>query len=178
MLTAVLKIPGLVQERLHPGEGMKWWDKLYFAVSSPLDLGSIVLAAMDAGRFGWTKIVPVPLYIAGIAAMAAGHCIFIWAKTTNRFFSSVVRIQTDRGQTVCREGPYKIIRHPGYLGGILLGMATPVVLGSLWGLLPAAFGHFMLVIRAYLEDEMLQRELPGYSEYAKEVKYRLIPGVW
>ena len=103
---------------------------------------------------------------------------FIKLMHVNRFFSSVVRIQVDRGQVVINSGPYQFVRHPGYVGGILLYLALPLVLGSLTGLIPAACSIMILVVRTYLEDITLQKELPGYQEYAMTVKYRLLPGVW
>lgn len=104
--------------------------------------------------------------------------MLLWAKWANRFFSSVVRIQTDRGQTVCKDGPYRFVRHPGYVGGLLFGMATPLALGSFWALIPAAVGAMLLIVRTYLEDRTLQEELPGYLEYTKEVRHRLLPRIW
>ena len=94
------------------------------------------------------------------------------------FFSSVVRLQNDRGQEVVQQGPYRMIRHPGYVAGSLMAISISLVLGSLWGLIPAGAVLILLIIRTYLEDTTLQRELPGYSDYARKVKYRLIPGIW
>jgi protein-S-isoprenylcysteine O-methyltransferase Ste14 len=170
--------PALIEERMNPGQGMKRWDKWYFAVSTLAYLGSLIVAALDVGRFGWTGGLSAGVYAAGLATYVLGQAIFLWAKRTNRFFSSVVRIQTERGQTVCREGPYRLVRHPGYVGGILFGLSAPLVLGSLWALLPAAIAALALIVRTHLEDETLQRELPGYLEYVREVKYRLLPPVW
>ena len=170
--------PALIEERLKPGQGMKRWDKWYFAISTLAYLGSLIVAALDAGRFGWTKELSVGVYSAGLAIYVLGQAIFLWAKWANRFFSSVVRIQTERGQTVCREGPYRLVRHPGYVGGILFGLSTPLVLGSLWALIPAAIAALSLIVRTYLEDKTLQRELPGYAEYVQRVKYRFLPAVW
>jgi len=89
-----------------------------------------------------------------------------------------VRIQSDRGQTVCKDGPYRFVRHPGYVGGILFGLASPLVLGSFWALIPALAGAMLLVVRTYLEDRTLKEELRGYNEYAREVRHRLIPHIW
>jgi protein-S-isoprenylcysteine O-methyltransferase Ste14 len=103
----------------------------------------------------------------------------IWyIKTVIKFFSITVRIQTDRGQKVIQNGPYRVIRHPGYIGGILMGIGNALVLGSLWALIPAGIMAIMLIIRTSLEDLTLQKELPGYLEYTKKVVYRLIPGLW
>ena len=113
-----------------------------------------------------------------VAVYLLGQAIFIWARTTNAYFSSVVRIQTERGQTVCREGPYRFVRHPGYVGGILFGLAGPMLLGSMWAVIPQAVAAMLIIWRTHMEDRTLQAELPGYAEYTREVKYRLLPGVW
>jgi protein-S-isoprenylcysteine O-methyltransferase Ste14 len=168
----------LIQERLKPGKGMKKWDKGYYIISTPMYFLAIAVASLDAGRFGWNPRVPLSIVIVGLAVCAAGHLILLWAKWTNKFFATVVRIQIDRGQTVCKDGPYRVVRHPGYVGGILFGLATPLVLGSFWGLIPAAIAATLLVIRTHLEDRTLKEELPGYTEYTKEVRYRLIPRIW
>jgi protein-S-isoprenylcysteine O-methyltransferase Ste14 len=97
---------------------------------------------------------------------------------TNRFFSSTVHIQSDREHQVVQEGPYRFVRHPGYVHGILMGLSVPLVLGSLWALIPAFVGSVIRVIRTYLEDTTLRKELPGYVEYSNKVKHRLIPGIW
>jgi protein-S-isoprenylcysteine O-methyltransferase Ste14 len=105
----------LVEERLNPKQGMKGWDKFYFAVTTPLYILALVLAGLDK-RFGWTTNLPLTVYWISVAVYVLGQAIFQWARYTNQYFSSVVRIQTDRGQTVCKDGPYKYVRHPGYLG--------------------------------------------------------------
>jgi len=167
--------PDLIRERLAPGEGMKRWDKLYFSLSTPLYLISLVLAALDAGRFRWSPSLPAWAYAAGYAAYAGGQAVHLWAKGANRWFSTVVRLQRDRGQEVCDEGPYRFLRHPGYAGGLLFMLATPVLLGSLVGLVPQALAAGLLVARTHLEDQTLRAELPGYEQYARRVKGRLLP---
>jgi protein-S-isoprenylcysteine O-methyltransferase Ste14 len=170
--------PGLVAERLHPGKGMKRWDKGYFLLSTPLYLAALILAGIDAGRSHWSPRPDAAFYFLFLAVYLAGQGLFLWAKKANPFFSSVARIQTERGQTVCREGPYRFCRHPGYLGGLLFGLATPLVLGSYWALIPQALATVFLVVRTCLEDRMLERELLWYTEYTKAVRFRLVPGVW
>lgn len=168
----------LIEERLRPGLGMKRWDKIYFILSSPTYFLAIMIACLDAGRLNWQPRVPLSVVILGVFVFIVGHLIFLWAKWTNRFFATVVRIQSDRGQTVCKDGPYRFVRHPGYVGGIMFGVATPLVLGSFWALIPAIAGAVLLIVRTYLEDRTLKEELPGYLEYAREVRCRLVPGVW
>lgn len=169
---------GLVAERLRPGKGMRWWDEVYFGVSTPLYFAAVILAGVDAGRTQWSGPIPVAVYVAAVVVYVLGQGLFLWAKKVNPFFSSVVRIQTDRGQTVCREGPYCLVRHPGYLAGILFGLATPLVLGSYWALVPQALAAALLVVRTGLEDRFLRRELLWYEDYTKAVRSRLVPGVW
>ncbi len=170
--------PGLISERLHPGPGTKAWDKAYFALSTPLYFMAIVMAGIDVGRGHWTTRFPAGFYMVGIILFVFGQALFLWAKKVNFYFSSVVRIQTDRGQTVCCEGPYQFVRHPGYLAGIVFGLATPLILGSLWALIPQGLAAALLVARTALEDRTLQAELPGYLEYCQSVTYCLIPRVW
>lgn len=169
--------PDLIRERLKPGEGMKGWDKLYFGATTVLFLAALFLAGLDA-RWGWTGPLPIGVYGLSALIFLAGHLLFLWAKRTNRFFSSVVRIQTDRGQQVCQDGPYRYVRHPGYVGGLLYTLTGPLVLGSLWALLPQLLGCLLLVVRTALEDQTLQRELPGYTSYVQHVRYRLVPRIW
>lgn len=167
----------LIEERLNPKEGVKSWDRLYFALSTPLFFAGVILAGLDA-RFHWTKDIPALVYALGVVVYLAGHAIMQWARYTNRFFSSMVRIQTDRGQTVCKEGPYRYVRHPGYVGGILFEVTTGIVLGSWWACVPQVIAALLLIWRTSKEDRTLQSELPGYDEYARETRFRLLPGVW
>ena len=149
----------LIKERLKPGKGMKSWDKVYYLTSTPLFFVMFILSVLDAGRFSWNPRVPFAVAIIGVIAYSIGQAILLWAKRANRFFSSVVRIQTDRGQAVCSDGPYRFIRHPGYFGGLIFTLATPLMLGSYWGLIPAALILIPLFIRTRLEDKTLQDEL-------------------
>jgi protein-S-isoprenylcysteine O-methyltransferase Ste14 len=167
----------LVEERLRPGEGMKTWDKFYFALSTPMYIIALPLAGLDA-RYGWTNGLSPLVYWGAVVVYLMGQAIFLWARFTNNYFSSVVRIQVERGQTVCKDGPYRYIRHPGYLGGILFAGSMGLMLGSVWATLPQLFACLLLVVRTALEDKTLQAELPGYREFTQETRYRLLPGVW
>ncbi len=179
LLQAIVLTPdkSLIEERLNPKQGVKSWDKLYFGLTTPLFFIGMALAGLDA-RFGWTTNMPLVAYWLGVLVYLAGHAMMQWARYTNRFFSSMVRIQTDRGQTVCKEGPYRYVRHPGYVGGFLFTATSGIVLGSWWACIPQVVAALLLVWRTGLEDKTLQAELPGYAEYAKETQYRLLPGVW
>lgn len=177
MGTLLTRNTALIEERLNPKEGMKGWDKFYFGVTTPLYLIALVLAGLDA-HFGWTKDMPLSIYWASVAIYLIGQAIFLWARYTNTYFSSVVRIQTDRGQTVCKEGPYRYVRHPGYVGGFLFTVTVGLMLGSWPASIPQLIAGLMLIWRTAREDKTLQAELPGYREFTKETKYRLVPGVW
>ena len=177
MATVLSPRQELVEERLNPKEGMKGWDKLYFGVTTPLYVIALLLGGLDA-RLGWTRHLPVAIYWASVILYLVGQAIFQWARRTNEYFSSVVRIQTDRGQTVCREGPYRYVRHPGYVGGFLFTLTSGLVLGSWPAFVPQLIASLLLIWRTAREDKTLQAELPGYTEYAKETRFRLLPGVW
>jgi protein-S-isoprenylcysteine O-methyltransferase Ste14 len=170
--------PSLRRERIFPGRGVKSWDRVYWAVSTPLYFLSLVLAGLDAGRNHWTPRLPLPLYAGVIVFYCVGQFLMLWAKRVNNFFSSVVRIQADRGQTVCCEGPYRYVRHPGYLGGLSFGLSAPLLLGSVVALVPSALAALILVLRTVLEDNTLLAELDGYKQYANAVRFRLLPYIW
>lgn len=168
----------LLKERLKPGPGVKWWDKVFYAFCIPIYVLIYVVPSMDAGRFHWTTGLPLPVYIVGYIVLVFSYVLALWAMWTNRFFSSMVRIQTDRGHEVVQGGPYGVVRHPGYVSALLSAGVSPLVLGSVYGLIPVGFVVLLFVLRTYLEDATLQKELPGYVDYAKNVRYRLLPGVW
>ena len=168
----------VICERLKPGPGQKKWDRIFFPLYIPAYVGIIVIGSFDGGRFGWTMPMGAWIYVASYAVYLASYFVMSWAMWVNRFFSSVVRLQTERGHKVVTEGPYLYVRHPGYAAGILLMLSNSVVLGSLWGLIPACVAAMLLIWRTYMEDKTLREELEGYPEYASKVKYRLIPGLW
>jgi protein-S-isoprenylcysteine O-methyltransferase Ste14 len=169
--------PETIAERGRPKE-VKDWDKV---VSGLWALGQYVAIPLVAGldvHFGWTRGLGIGWQIAGAAVYAAGLGLFSWAMITNAFFSTAARIQTDRGQTVCRSGPYRFVRHPGYSGAILQSFGTSLLLGSLWSLIPAAAAMVSMIVRTALEDRMLQNELAGYRDFVRDIPYRLVPGIW
>jgi protein-S-isoprenylcysteine O-methyltransferase Ste14 len=104
--------------------------------------------------------------------------LFTWSPLVNRHLETYIRIQHDRNHSVCDKGPYRIVRHPAYLGLILLFIGMPLSLGSGWGLIPALFACVFIIIRTNLEDHILQTELAGYQKYINRTKYRLFPGIW
>jgi protein-S-isoprenylcysteine O-methyltransferase Ste14 len=172
--------PGLMAERQDSRniQNAKAWDK----VLAPLMAVSVgypmVLVAGLDHRYSWSSEFPLWLIVIGFILIALGYAFATWALAENRFFSSVVRIQTDRGHVVCDSGPYRFVRHPGYAGNILALWGIVLGLGSLWTLIPAAVASTIAVIRTVLEDQTLQDELPGYREYARRVRYRLIPWIY
>ncbi|MFC1651113.1 methyltransferase family protein [Candidatus Latescibacterota bacterium] len=168
----------LGKERMKHGPGTKWWDKVILAFFGPLFFTVFILAILDAGRFGWTSRLHWSVYVIGYIAHIISYAMTIWSMWVNSFFSSTVRIQSDRGQIVVRDGPYRYVRHPGYVGGILLAVSSSLILGSLTALIPAGGVVVLLILRTYLEDKTLKNELEGYSEYAETVRYRLLPGIW
>jgi protein-S-isoprenylcysteine O-methyltransferase Ste14 len=169
MGTLLTKNSELVEERLNPKEGMKGWDKFYFAVTTPLYMIALGVAGLDA-RFGWTTNMPLVVYGASVLVYLIGQGIFLWARYTNNYFSSVVRIQTDRDHAVCKEGPYRYVSHPGYVGGFLFTITIGLMLGSWWASIPQVIAALMLVWRTAREDRTLQAELPGYAEFTRETK--------
>jgi protein-S-isoprenylcysteine O-methyltransferase Ste14 len=157
---------------------IKPWDKVLaplMAVSVGFPL--VIVAGLDH-RFGWSPAFPLWLNILGFILIAVGYALAVWALVENRFFSSVVRIQTERGHVVCDSGPYRFIRHPGYAGNILPLPGIVLALSSVWTLIPAAVALIIAVVRTILEDRTLLEELPGYQDYAQRVRYRLIPGMY
>jgi protein-S-isoprenylcysteine O-methyltransferase Ste14 len=158
-------------------EGTKGFDKVWVAIYPVLTFGNLVVMGFDAVRFHWS-FMPFWLPILGIVIMIAASVISTWAMAVNKFFEWTVRIQDDRQQYVCTSGPYKIMRHPGYAGLIISILVYPLILGSWWGFVLSGILAIIIVIRTMLEDHTLQSEMPGYREYARQVKYRLIPLVW
>ena len=136
-----------------------------------------LVAALDM-RFAWTLNIGVTWHVVGAVLFAAGLGLFGWAMITNAYFSTAVRIQSERGQTVCRTGPYTFVRHPGYTGTLLQSIGMPLLLGSWWALIPGLLAAGLMTARTTFEDRALQAELPGYVDFVQNVRYRLIPGIW
>jgi protein-S-isoprenylcysteine O-methyltransferase Ste14 len=168
----------LMTERSKIGQGAKSWDKLILTLSALTYLTGIVVAGFDSGRFQWSPDFHWSIYVSGIALSITGQLIFLKARKENKFFSSVVRIQTDRGHNVCDTGVYRIVRHPGYSGMTISLAAVPLITGSLLCIFPILIDIILLVIRTYCEDEALKKELQGYNEYTQKTKQRLIPKIW
>jgi len=169
--------PELMAERGQPRENVKDWDKVLTSLITFPILALLIVAGLDE-RFGWSPQLAVAIHLIGLAFIALGQGLFSWAMASNTFFSTAVRIQIDRDHTVSSGGPYRYVRHPGYVGMIVSLLATALAFGSLWALIPAGLAAVLLVVRAALEDKTLLEELDGYTEYAERVRYRLLPGIW
>jgi len=165
----------VARSRIRPGT--KRWDKILMAFLLLSFFLLFPVAGLDAGRFHWSRVL-LGLIILGYILFCAGFLLSIWVYRVNPFAEPSVRIQKERGQKVIDTGPYALVRHPLYLGALLMCAGIPLALESFWALLPAAVGALVLVIRTMLEDHTLQNELEGYKEYTVRVHYRLIPGVW
>jgi len=169
--------PALLAKRFWGRAGVKSWDNAIVLAIKMSQGVRYVVSALDF-RNGWTVGFPEWLQIAGFLVCLLGAFFFVWAMASNNFFSQIVRIQTDRGHAVATTGPYRFIRHPGYLGIILFELGSAAMLGSVWALIPLSFCVLFPILRTALEDRTLLVELPGYAEYARQVRYRLLPGIW
>jgi len=179
-LIVIRRYPDLITERAQSlsAEGSKSWDKIIVqlvAIIGPLL--TLIVCGLDV-RFGWRPEVPLAGQIVAFVLMTLGSLLGTWAMLVNRFFSAVVRIQTDRGHTVVSDGPYRFVRHPAYAGGVVANLAGPLALGSVWALIPGGLIALLFVVRTALEDKTLREELPGYQDYAARVRHRLLPGIW
>ena len=178
-LTLVLFLtidPDLARERRRPGPGGV--DRGARFTIATLVGAELVVAGLDVGRFHWSDRVPGTVHWAGLALFSAGFALVVWAVAVNRFFSAVVRIQTDRGHQLVTAGPYRYVRHPGYLGMLLAYPVMSLVIGSWWALVPGAGCARIVLRRLFIEDRFLRDRLAGYAQYAARVPYRLIPRVW
>ncbi len=165
----------VARSRIHPGT--KAWDKVLMAILLPSFFLIFLVAGLDGGRFHWSRVPPAVI-ILGYVLLCAGFFLSIWVYKVNKFAEPSVRIQTERGHKVIDTGPYAIVRHPLYLGGLMMFIGVPLALGSFWALVPTALGTLVIIVRIVLEERTLREGLEGYKEYAARVRYRLIPGVW
>ena len=161
---------------MRPGPGGK--DYASAIAITPLWIGQCVVAGLDVGRYHWSDSVPVAVQVVALLAMAAGVAVVVWAEVVNRFFSPVIRIQTERGHHVITTGPYGFLRHPGYAACPVIFIGTGLVLGSWLAALIGLIMFFPFLRRTVLEDRILHEQLEGYAAYAQKVRYRLFPGVW
>jgi protein-S-isoprenylcysteine O-methyltransferase Ste14 len=177
-LVLIPRQPEMLAGRTRRQKDTKDWDRLLAPLVMIVGtLGVIVVAGLDQ-RFEWSAPFASHTWVIGLVLAFACQMFVLWAMTTNAFFATTVRIQDDAGHHVVSSGPYRIVRHPGYFGSVIYNLLCPLALASLWTFIPAVLTVILLFVRTGLEDRTLQAELPGYTEYAKKVHYRLIPGVW
>jgi protein-S-isoprenylcysteine O-methyltransferase Ste14 len=171
--------PALLATRLsgpvQPGQ--KPWDRLFMVAALPLFVAWLAFCAADARRFRWSV---VPLWAQAVGAvLIALSMIFVWQTFRhNSFAAPQIRMQFDRDHHVITDGPYRIVRHPMYASALLMFLGTPPLLGSWWGLLFVPLVTVGIGWRAVGEERTLRRELPGYDDYARRVRYRMLPGLW
>ncbi|UCG36977.1 MAG: isoprenylcysteine carboxylmethyltransferase family protein [Candidatus Bathyarchaeota archaeon] len=168
----------LVQRLTRRREGSKMWDEILMRTCNLTVLFAIpVVGGLDLGRFQWSAL-SVQFAVLGFVFFIASTIFINWAMVVNPHFEPTVRIQKDRGHRVISDGPYKVVRHPGYLAGILYTLSIPLIIGSAFTFMPVGIYIALFIIRTSKEDRTLHEELDGYSEYAKQVRYKLLPGIW
>jgi protein-S-isoprenylcysteine O-methyltransferase Ste14 len=177
LINALALPPELIAERGEVRENIEEWDRKITIPTGLLTLGTFIVAGLDQ-RFGWSPHFPASVHIAALIFYALAQGLFTWAMASNPFFSTSVLIQFNRNHTVSTGGPYKYVRHPGYVGYILSYIATSLALGSSWALIPSVLILPAMTLRTALEDRTLLEKLDGYKEYADQVRYRLLPGIW
>jgi len=172
--------PDQIVERMEAPkkENVKPWERILVPIIAMLGpMAAWIVAGLDV-RYGWSPDLPLYIQIIALAVLFSGSMFSNWSMVVNRFYSSHVRIQTDRGHSVISSGPYSVMRHPGYAGDILAWIAVPFFFSSYWVAIPCITVIVAYIVRITLEDRTLQEELPGYKEYASRVRYRLLPGLW
>jgi protein-S-isoprenylcysteine O-methyltransferase Ste14 len=172
--------PELLKERLKGNvqEDQPLWDKVLMGLMTVTGLALIILPGLDVVRFGWSEPFPVWVEVIAMCLHVPALALVSWVMWTNTFLARVVKVDEDRGHEVITTGPYSWVRHPMYVGVILLTLVMPIALGSRWGLVAGVGMAAVMVGRTALEDRMLHEELAGYVEYARQTRFRLLPGVW
>jgi len=171
------KNPELVAERWKRRKPTKPLDKVFMVLYVPTVIALPLVAGLDAVRFRWSPL-PFETVWPGVALQLLAIPPMAWAMATNPYLEPTVRIQHDRGHKVITTGPYAVVRHPMYVGGILALLGAPLVLGSAWAFAPTGFAVLLFVFRTAFEDRTLCEELAGYKEYAQRTRFRLVPGLW
>jgi len=178
--TALFKLnPELLVQRLkRKREGSKLWDEVLVRATNLMVISIVpAIAGLDVGRFHWSSL-SIHFAVLGFMLYIISSILINWAMIVNPHFEQTVRMQKDRDHQVITTGPYEIVRHPGYLGGILFTLSIPLIIGGVFTFIPAGIYLLLMIIRTLFEDRTLHRELNGYSEYAKRVRYRLFPWIW
>lgn len=179
LTAAVLRAvtPGLLEQRGRLGAGAKRYDRVFVALWLVLSFMTAVVAGLDVGRSGDVSVPLAGMYL-GLVLMLLAYLLGAWAMAVNEHFELLMRIQSDRGHRVVTSGPYRIVRHPGYLAAIVGGVTSPLILGSLWAFAPVLAVALLFTVRTALEDRTLREELAGYEKYAERTRHRLLPGIW
>ena len=168
--------PELIAARMRFSKGTKTWDKVWAALFAPLIIAIYIVAGLEK-RDGVSSLTETA-WPFGLVIFILGSALITWSMVVNPFFEKTVRIQTDRGHRVIDTGPYAYLRHPGYVGFLCWVLSAPLLLASAWALVPTLLSLVGIVVRTALEDRTLREELPGYTDYTKRVRFRLIPGNW
>ena len=171
--------PELLAVRLkRKREGSKLWDEILMRVSNLIALILVpAVAGLDVGRFHWLTL-DIWFVVVGLVLFSISTILLNWAMVVNPYFEQTVRLQKDRDHKVITSGPYNIVRHPGYLAGIMYALVIPLTIGSVFALIPVGIYTILIIVRTWLEDKTLKKELNGYSEYSKRIRYRLFLGIW
>jgi protein-S-isoprenylcysteine O-methyltransferase Ste14 len=177
MINASILPKELIAERGKSKDNVKKWDKTINKINTIQGIGLIVISGLDT-RFKWTSESSIYIHIIGLVMYITGSIIFSWSMVSNKFFSTLVRIQMDRDHKVAESGPYRFVRHPGYSGFILSSLGVPLLLGSLWALIPAVITGILFILRTIFEDKTLFNELGGYKNYSERTRYKLVPWIW
>lgn len=174
---AARKNPEIINERGRKPENTKSWDKVFGAIYAPMLFLIPAIAGLDF-RYGWSGNISQNISIFSYIGIIPALILPYLAMAENKFLTTTVRLQEERGHYVVSTGPYRFVRHPMYTGAILAHLLTPLALGSWWAFVPGGIATLALIIRTALEDKTLQQELPGYQEYTQKTRYRLFPGIW
>lgn len=169
--------PVIYRARSRFQAGTQKWDLVLLAVILPAMVAEIPLGTLDSGRMHWSAM-PFWVVVLGHGLILVAIAGTAWAQAVNPFFEPGVRLQKEREQRVISNGPYALVRHPGYTAAIMLFIGIALALASWWALVPAALASGLLVLRTSWEDKLLQSGLPGYADYAQRVRFRLLPGIW
>lgn len=178
LLQLRLRDPKLLVERATRHNNIQPYERVILPFYFVFAFSTFIVASLDGGRFRWSGELPIALIVASYIVYLLGNSLAGWAINSNPFFSAESRLQLERGQKVTSKGPYRFIRHPAYSAAILLWSTTGLMLESWWAVIPGLLAGLMMFVRTIFEDRMLITELPGYADYARQVHYRLIPGIW
>jgi protein-S-isoprenylcysteine O-methyltransferase Ste14 len=178
LLQLRLRDPKLLVERATRHKNTQPYERVILPFYFVFAFSTFIVASLDGGRFRWSGELPIALIVASYIVYLLGNSLAGWAINSNPFFSAESRLQLERGQKVTSRGPYRFIRHPAYSSAILLWSTTGLMLESWWAVIPGLLAGLMMFVRTVFEDQMLITELPGYADYARQVHYRLIPGIW